>query len=165
MRKLAALICSTALALGFSVGLGSSTPGWTMTQAAGTHQVSKHSHWMPAPPMFPPGAEIKVLQGDPSVAGKIFTVRLRMPKGYVLPAHFHPTDEAVTVIWGAFKVGIGDTYDPHTFLPTLYRGGFVVAPAGVHHFAKAAWRTVVQVNAIGPFSMTYVNPDDDPSRT
>ena len=36
--------------------------------------------WGPAPAVFPPGAEMAVLQGDPS-KGEEFTVRLRMPSG------------------------------------------------------------------------------------
>jgi hypothetical protein len=35
-----------------------------------------------------------------------------------------------------------------------------------HHFAKAKCRTEVQVqvHAIGPFQLTFVNPEDDPRR-
>lgn len=116
----------------------------------------------PAPDVFPPGAEMAVLQGDPSVAGEIFTVRLRLPNGYIIPPHFHPTDESVTVIKGAFKVGLGDHFDRDAFLPTLQRGDFIVAPANANHFAQAKGRTEVQVHAIGPFQMTYVNTADDP---
>jgi quercetin dioxygenase-like cupin family protein len=116
----------------------------------------------PAPPVFPPGAEMAVLQGDPSDAGEIFTVRLRFPGGYVLPAHWHPTDEHVTVIKGTFLVGLGDAFDERALLPPLRRGDFITAPPHANHFAKARGRTIVQVHAIGPFQLTYVDPDDDP---
>jgi quercetin dioxygenase-like cupin family protein len=116
----------------------------------------------PAPAVFPAGAEMAVLQGDPSVAGAVFTVRLRLPNGYILPPHRHPTDEMVTVISGKFLVGIGDTFDEEALLPPLRSGGFVTAPANVSHFATVKGRTVVQVHAIGPFQLTYVNPADDP---
>jgi hypothetical protein len=116
----------------------------------------------PAPPVFPAGAEMAVLQGDPSVAGAIFTVRLRLPGGYVIPPHWHPTDENVTVISGRFLVGLGDTFDKEALLPPLRAGGFITAPANANHFATTKGRTIVQVHAIGPFQMTYVNPADDP---
>jgi quercetin dioxygenase-like cupin family protein len=116
----------------------------------------------PAPAAFPAGAEMAVLQGDPSVAGAIFTVRLRMPDGYVIPPHTHPTDEHVTVISGRFLVGLGDTFDKHALLPALRAGGFITAPANASHFATVKGKTVVQVHAIGPFVVTYVNPADDP---
>src|SRR4029450_10467966 len=40
--------------------------------------------WGPAPPIFPPGAQFAVVQGDPSVAGQIFTVRVAFTNAYVL---------------------------------------------------------------------------------
>ena len=49
-----------------------------------------------APNMLPPGAQWFVLSGDPTKAGP-FTVRLRLPAGYQIPAHSHPTTEAITV--------------------------------------------------------------------
>lgn len=116
----------------------------------------------PAPPVFPPGAEMAVLQGDPHVAGEVFTVRLRFPDGYVVPAHWHPTDEHVTVISGTLLVGLGDSFDEKTLLPPLESGGFITAPANVNHFATARGETEVQVHAMGPFELTYVNPEDDP---
>jgi hypothetical protein len=121
-------------------------------------------HWGPAPAVFPPGAEMALLQGDPSVAGEIFTVRLRFPNGYILPAHWHPTDEHVTVVEGTLLLGMGDRFDEDAFLPPLRAGGFITAPARMNHFVMARGRTVVQVHAMGPFALTYANPADDPQR-
>ncbi len=138
---------------------------------AGPVTASGHDHhvahgdgltWGPAPAVFPPGAQMAVLQGDPSRAGEIFTVRLRFPNGYVIPPHTHPTDEHVTVIKGRFQVGLGDDFDPHAFLPTLGQGDFITAPAHASHFARARGRTEVQVHAIGPFQLDYVHPEDLP---
>ena len=130
--------------------------------AARSPRATTASTWGPAPAAFPAGAEMAVLQGDPGAAGEIFTVRLRFPNGYVLPAHWHPTDEHVTVISGTFLVGLGDRFDQEAFVPPLRAGGFITAPAHVNHFAMARGRTEVQVHAIGPFAMTYVDPADDP---
>jgi quercetin dioxygenase-like cupin family protein len=113
------------------------------------------------PASFPAGSEIAVLQGDPSQAGP-YTVRLRLPDGYRLPPHFHPTDENVTVVGGTFLVGMGDAIDLASAV-TLGPGGFITAPAGGHHFAAARGRTIVQVHGEGPFAITYVNPADDPA--
>jgi len=118
--------------------------------------------WGPAPAVFPAGAKMAVLQGDPSKAEAV-TVRVDFPNGYVFPPHFHPTDEAVTVIEGKFQVGMGDKVDK-TKLMAVPVGGFVVAGAGQHHYAIAKGRTIVQVNLIGPFALTYVNPADDPTK-
>jgi quercetin dioxygenase-like cupin family protein len=116
--------------------------------------------WVPAPAVFPAGAQMAVLQGDPGGAAE-FTVRLRFPDGYRIPPHTHPTDEHVTVISGTFKVGMGERYRTDSML-TLPEGGFVTAPAGHAHFAVAQGATIVQVHAIGPFALTYVDPADTP---
>ena len=42
--------------------------------------------WGPAPAVFPAGAQMAVLEGDPSSAS-LFTVRLRMPDGYKIAPH------------------------------------------------------------------------------
>lgn len=118
--------------------------------------------WGPAPAVFPAGAQMAVLSGDPGKAG-VFVVRLRMPAGYKIPAHHHPTDEYVTVISGDLSLGMGDKLDPAK-AAKLGPGGFAMAGAKMNHFALSTGGAVVQVSAEGPFGMTYVNPADDPTR-
>ena len=112
--------------------------------------------WGPAPAVFPPGAEMAVLQGDPGGTAQ-FTVRLRFPDRYKIAPHTHRLDENVTVISGIFHVGMGKTFEPSGMMK-LNAGGFVTAPANEAHFAAAQGPTVVQVHAMGPFAMTYVDP-------
>jgi len=119
--------------------------------------------WGPAPPSLPKGAQAAVLAGDPGKSGP-FTVRLKMPSGYRIPAHQHPTAEAVTVLSGEFNFGTGDKLD-EAKAQKLSPGGFVDLPANMDHFAFASAETIVQINSMGPFVIKYVNPADDPSRT
>lgn len=132
--------------------------------ACSTHQtitaVDPSLTWGPAPAVFPPGAQMAVLQGDPGATSE-FTVRLRLPDGYRIPPHTHPTDENVTVISGTFQVGMGSTFKTDSMI-ALAPGGFVTAPAQHAHFARAQGPTIVQVHALGPFALTYVNPSDLP---
>lgn len=118
--------------------------------------------WGPAPAIFPAGARMAVLEGDPGKAA-MFTVRLEMPDGYKIAAHTHPTDEHLTIIKGTLLLGMGDRVDAAqaTALPT---GAFSSVTANMHHFAVAKGQTIVQVNSMGPFVLTYVNPADDPTR-
>ena len=116
----------------------------------------------PAPAVFPAGAKMAVMQGDPGKT-ELFTVRLDFPAGYTIPAHFHPTDEHITVIHGALQVGMGDKFDAKHMM-TVGTGGFATAPAKMNHYTRAKGHTIVQIHAMGPFAMTYVNPSDDPSR-
>lgn len=118
--------------------------------------------WGPAPAVFPAGAKMAVVSGDPSKAGP-FQVQLSMPDGYKIPPHFHPTDEAVEVIEGTFLVGMGDKLDPKKTKP-MEKGDQGSLPAKMHHFGIAQGATTVAVSAQGPFAMTYVNPADNPQK-
>jgi hypothetical protein len=146
---------------------GPQTASAAETRSAGSSTVMNHNdqiQWGPAPPIFPPGAQFAVVQGDPSVAGQIFTVRLRFPNGYILPPHRHPTDEHITVLRGTFLLGFGEDFSRHALKP-FPADGFVTAQANMAHFASARGVTEVQVHAIGPFQLTYVHPEDDPTKT
>jgi len=118
--------------------------------------------WGPAPPVFPAGAQMAVLAGDPGKIGP-FTVRLKVPDGYRIMPHWHPTAENVTVLSGEFRVGMGAKFD-ETSLTTLPAHSLAVVPAHHNHYAMAKGETEVQVSSTGPFKLTYVNPADDPSR-
>src|SRR5437667_9712159 len=63
-----------------------------------------------APNALPPGAQLAVLEGNPMGPGA-YTMRLKMPDEYKIPPHHHARREHVTVISGAFKVGMGDSLD------------------------------------------------------
>jgi quercetin dioxygenase-like cupin family protein len=118
--------------------------------------------WAPAPSILPTGAELAVLEGNPTKSGE-FTMRLKMPDGYKIPPHFHPRTEHVTLISGSFLVGMGDTFD-ESKLGELPVGTFAWIKPGTHHFAMAKGETVIQLHGNGPWSLTYVNPTDDPRK-
>jgi anti-sigma factor ChrR (cupin superfamily) len=116
--------------------------------------------WAPAPAFVPEGAQVAVLSGDPSKDGP-YVVRLKLPAGYKIPAHSHPTAEMVTVISGDFHLGMGDKLDEAKGM-LLTAGGYAEAPPRMNHFAWVTSPTIVQVHGQGPFAITYVNPADDP---
>jgi quercetin dioxygenase-like cupin family protein len=113
-----------------------------------------------APNMLPPGAQRYVLSGDPSKDGP-YTVRLRLPAGYQIPAHSHPTTEAVTVLSGKVLLGMGDKLDPKKGT-VLTAGGYAEAPAKMNHYAVATSPSVIQIHGMGPVEITYVDKADDP---
>jgi quercetin dioxygenase-like cupin family protein len=119
-------------------------------------------HWGPAPAVFPMGARMAVVSGDPGKAAP-FTVQLAMPSGYKIAPHFHPTDEGVEVKKGTLLVGMGDKFDLSKAKP-MKAGDKGSVPANAHHFAAAQGATFIQVTAMGPFALTYVNPADDPQK-
>jgi len=116
--------------------------------------------WGPAPAVLPAGAKAAILEGNPEEAGP-FTLRLALPPGYRIPPHYHLVPEHVTVISGAFYVGMGETFDAAktTKLPA---GTFGVIDPEMRHFAMTKGRAVIQLHGVGPWSLVYVNPADDP---
>jgi hypothetical protein len=119
--------------------------------------------WGPAPEGLPAGAQLAVLDGDPSKAGLPFVIRAKLPDGYKVMPHWHPTDESITVISGSFAVGMGDTWNDGA-LTTLKAGEYGRMPKQTHHYATAKGETVIQIHGVGPFAITYVNPKDDPRK-
>ncbi len=118
--------------------------------------------WAEGPPSLPAGAQFAVMEGNPKNPGP-FTMRLKFPDGYKIPAHWHPADEHVTVIAGTFNMGMGDKLDmaKGEELPV---GSFAVMPAQTNHFAYTKGETIIQLHGIGPWGINYVNPADDPRK-
>ena len=118
--------------------------------------------WGPGPAGLPAGAKLAVLSGDPSKAGP-YVLRAKLPDGYKVPPHWHPTDENVTVIQGTFMAGKGDKFNAEAS-ENFPAGSFVLMPKEMRHFAWVKGETVIQVHGIGPFDITYVNAADDPRK-
>jgi quercetin dioxygenase-like cupin family protein len=156
MKIAYSMLLSSAVALAGVASMASAQDGHKMLSP-------QEIKWGPAPPSIPPGAEAVVLYGDPS-KDEIFAMRLKFPKGYKIAPHTHPKPEVLTVISGTFRLGMGEAADPgkaKAFAP----GSFIALSPGMAHFAAADDdNTVVQLNSTGPWTLTYVNPADDPRK-
>jgi quercetin dioxygenase-like cupin family protein len=152
-----------ALALGLAVAATISAPE-ALAQASDGHTIltAGDIKWSPAPPSLPAGAQAAVLYGDPGKDGQ-FALRLKLPKGYAIAPHTHPKPEIVTVISGTFRLGMGERADASKGQP-LAAGSFFALHPGMAHFAFADEDTVVQLNSTGPWTLVYVNPNDDPRK-
>ena len=147
------LIAAVAVA-----GVASTAPAKTM---AGPSIVPPQEiKWGPAPAVLPPGAEAAVLFGDPSEDGS-FVLRLKLPASYSVAPHTHPVDEVITVISGTFRLGMGETADRRK-AQTLPAGSFFALPPGMAHYVFIDEETVLQISTVGPWGLTYINPEDDP---
>jgi anti-sigma factor ChrR (cupin superfamily) len=103
------------------------------------------------------GCDLATVAGDPSAEGTPFVVRIRCVDGAKIPAHWHPTDENLTVLKGTFLPGMGDTFD-ETKLTTMNVGNFAMMPKEMRHFALCKGETIVQIHGAGPFKVNWVNP-------
>jgi quercetin dioxygenase-like cupin family protein len=116
--------------------------------------------WEPFAP-FPPSARLAVLVGHPTEPGP-YVIRVKVPSGVKLMPHRHQEDRVYTVISGVFYIGRGDRFDEKK-LEAYPPGSIVVLPGDTPHFHWAkSGEYVTQVTAIGPISLTYLDPEDDP---
>ncbi len=159
MRRLA---FSLALVLLVAGATFAQQPTGTSGTAAGAPAifVPSEANWSPAPDVLPSGAQFAVVDGDPMGEGP-YTIRLKLPDGYKIAPHWHPKDEAITVLEGSFQVGMGDQFSDSS-LKSLAKDSYAQMPQQMHHFAQARGETIVQIEGEGPFQMTYVNASDDP---
>jgi hypothetical protein len=125
--------------------------------AVGNHSILRSADlkWTP----IIKGCDLAAVNGDSTVEGAPFVLRLRCTAGSKIPAHWHPTDENVTVLQGTFQVGMGEKFDAAK-LETMSPGNFVSMPKEMRHFALSKTATIVQVNAIGPFKVNWVDPSE-----
>jgi len=87
--------------------------------------------WMPFPDVFPPGAQFKVIHGNPATGAATFY--MRFPPGYNVPWHFHVPVETVLVDKGTlqFEVRGGQK-------SSLGEGSSVRMPSRVPHRASCS---------------------------
>src|SRR5688572_18645378 len=105
--------------------------------------------WQFGPATLPPGAKYFLIEGHPLKEGPII-MRLLLPAGYVIPAHFHPGAERATVISGTYNIGTGSKFDKAN-CKKMPAGSVAVMPAGgIAHYGWASEETIVQVHIDGP---------------
>jgi quercetin dioxygenase-like cupin family protein len=110
---------------------------------------------------YPPSVHMAILVGDPTKPGP-FTIRARVPGGMKMMPHTHPEDRIYTVISGVFYIALGEQFDERK-LTAYAPGSVVVLPGNQPHFHWAkSGEYMVQITAMGPLGMDYVDPEHDP---
>ena len=144
-----AVIASTALAVGLR--------GQDQTRSAETHNIvhTRDLKWTP----IMKGCDLAVVSGNPDAEGKPFVLQIRCSDGTIIPAHWHPTDENLTVLTGTFLIGMGDKFDKAKLQP-MNIGDFIITPHDMRHFAMVKGENSVQIRGLGPFKVNWVNPSE-----
>jgi quercetin dioxygenase-like cupin family protein len=118
--------------------------------------------WMDGPPSLPPGAKMVLIEGvlnNPTP----FTFRLKLPANYKLPLHTHHAIEHVTVLSGTLNFSAGEKTDPAN-ARAFPAGSILIMPAGTPMFGWAEGETILQVHGVGPWGISYINPEEDPRK-
>jgi quercetin dioxygenase-like cupin family protein len=147
-----ALICQ----MGFPLGQQA------LAQHTGEHIMLDPSElvWKDLPSL--PGVKISVIEGPLDQKVPIM-FRLKFPPNFKVPPHWHPGIEHITIISGKLNMGLGSQFDQSKTRP-LGPGSISVMQPGTHHFVWTNEETIGQVHSIGPWTVNYVNPADDPAK-
>jgi quercetin dioxygenase-like cupin family protein len=155
-------LAAALVALSLALAAGDHDKGAPDAKKADVLLTPADLKWTGAPPSLPKGAKVAVLEGDPAKKGP-FVMRVRMPDGYRIAPHTHTKDERVTVLSGTLYLGMGGTFDKKAG-KALTAGSYARTGAGMKHFGWTKGETVIQVHGEGPWTITYVSPDDDPRK-
>ena len=103
------------------------------------------------------GVWIEKLVGDMAVPGEEFVIRIHHDPGYVVLPHTHPRDENITVLSGAWALGMGSRVDMSK-LVSMPQGALGLVRAKMAHFGFSPVETILQVHGIGPFVNLPIDP-------
>lgn len=165
MKRSLTILLTVALA--FSLAAVAQQPG--KKEAAPAKKAHEYNafapadvKWGDAPNALPAGAQLAVLEGNPFQPGS-YVMRVKMPDGYRIPQHWHPRTEHITVLAGAFNVGMGERFDRNS-AKKLTVGSFAYIEPKMLHFAFTTGETIIQLHGDGPWEIVYANPADDPRK-
>lgn len=144
MRVIPTLFALIAALVFANVALAATTPVVTTPDA---------TNWVAGSGGYK-GTQMAVLFGDPTKSG-MYIMRLKLPAGTMFPPHVHGDAENVTVISGTLMVGLGKTVD-QSQMKALPAGTFATVPANFPHYAMAKEETVIQIEGMGPETMTPI---------
>lgn len=102
--------------------------------------------------IVPLTASIGIVSGDPSKPGAPFVLRIANRANQIVPVHWHPEDENITVVQGTWYLGSGDKFDRES-LHEMNVGDYALMPKKMRHFGWSKTDTIIQVHGIGPFQV------------
>lgn len=117
--------------------------------------------WVKGPASLPPGAKLEMVTGDIGKAGPL-AFRLKLPAGYQIRPQSSPAVDRLSVISGTFNFGSGKKFDKAGTIPlsTGYEHWLDKTP----YYGWTTEETVILIEGAGPWTVSYVNPGDDPRK-
>ena len=112
---------------------------------------------------MPKGLLRAVLFGDPNLPG-LCMFRMKYPPNYRVPPHFHWMAEHTSVLEGEAYFGLGDTFDESKLIKWNAGDYFTVSVGTPHYVLTKDSSPVFELHVMGPWQMTYANPDDHPHK-
>jgi mannose-6-phosphate isomerase-like protein (cupin superfamily) len=110
--------------------------------------------WQPIPGG---GCMMRLAGGDSSAKADLVAYRVRFPADYQRDSgvHYHLDTRHIVVLAGTIIIGFGDTVDVRK-TKAYGPGGFIVIPAGAHHFEWWQGAMEAHVESVGPDQTVWV---------
>lgn len=121
-------------------------------------QLPAHDHWIDgvtyAPVANATNMDAAFVVGAPNQPG-LYTIRVHLKDGGLMPPHSHPDDRIITVVSGTLHYGFGDKADPAatTAYPT---GSVFLAKANAPHYAIGKDDVIYQESGTAPTGTKWV---------
>lgn len=100
------------------------------------------------------GMDAAFIIGSPTQPG-LYTIRVHIKEGGLMPPHSHPDDRMITVLSGTLHYGFGDKADPAA-AKAYPAGSFFLAKANEPHYAIGASEAVYQESGMAPTGTAWV---------
>lgn len=117
-----------------------------------------HTHWLDGARYAPVGnatnMDAAFLIGSPAQPG-LYTIRVHLKDGGLMPPHTHPDDRMITVLSGTLHYGFGTTADPAA-TKSYAPGATFLAKANDPHYAIARGDVVYQETGMAPTGTKWV---------
>lgn len=126
--------------------------------SACTTAPASHNHWTEGATYAPVGnatnMDAAFLIGSPAQPG-LYTIRVHLKDGGLMPPHSHPDDRMITVLSGVLHYGFGTTADP-TATKAYPTGATFLAKANDPHYAIGRGEVIYQESGMAPTGTKWV---------
>lgn len=120
------LVMTVLTSCGFGLAATAADAPATQARERALGVNDKRLAWGPCPPLFAPGCQIAVLQGDPAKPNA--DIFFRIPGGYVIPPHSHTSAEHMILVSGQL-----DVHYKGRAAVSMKTGDYAYGPPGLPH--------------------------------
>ncbi len=129
-----------------------------IVSAGCTTASASHDHWIEGATYAPVGnatnMDAAFLIGSPAQPG-LYTIRVHLKDGGLMPPHSHPDDRMITVLSGTLHYGFGTTAEP-TATKAYPTGATFLAKANDPHYAIGRGDVIYQESGMAPTGTKWV---------
>ena len=129
-----------------------------IVSAGCTTASASHDHWIEGATYAPVGnatnMDAAFLIGSPAQPG-LYTIRVHLKDGGLMPPHSHPDDRMITVLSGTLHYGFGTEAEP-TATKAYPTGATFLAKANDPHYAIGRGDVIYQESGMAPTGTKWV---------